>query len=91
VEEHKEVEASLCLKYGLRLGDGQRAWLFRKWLKMVIIHFLPFTTVSVIHSESMPSKLTKTPKEELKPFYTNLGIGMRAIVLFRASFSYGAI
>jgi len=45
---------------------------------MVIIHFLPFTTVSVIHSESMPSKLTKTPKEELKPFLTNLGTHMRA-------------
>jgi hypothetical protein len=45
---------------------------------MVIIHFSPFTTVSVIHSESMPSKLTKTPKEELKPFLTKLGTRMRA-------------
>jgi hypothetical protein len=39
-----------------------------KWLKRVIIHFLAFATVSVLHSEFMSSKLTKTPKEELKPF-----------------------
>jgi hypothetical protein len=45
---------------------------------MVIIHFLPFATVSVIRSESMPSKLTKTPKEELKAFLTNKGTSMRA-------------
>jgi len=25
---NEEVAASLCLKYGLRLGDGQRAPLF---------------------------------------------------------------
>jgi len=42
----------------------KRAWLFRKWLKMVIIHLSAFATVSVLHSESMPSKPTQTPKEE---------------------------
>ena len=45
---------------------------------MVIIHFLAFATVSVLHSESMPSKPTQTPKEELRPFFTNLGTRMRA-------------
>jgi len=45
---------------------------------MVIIHFLAFATVSVLHSESMPSKPTQAPKEELRPFFTNLGTRMRA-------------
>jgi len=46
---------------------------------MAISHFLPFATAPVLHSEFMPLKLTQTPKEELKPFLTNLGTAMRAI------------
>jgi hypothetical protein len=45
---------------------------------MVIIHLSAFATVPVLHSESMPSKPTQTSKEELRPFFTNLGTRMRA-------------
>jgi hypothetical protein len=34
----------------------------------------------------MPSKLTKTPKEELRPFFTNLGTRMRAMSISFGSF-----
>ena len=53
---------------------------------MVISHFLPFATVPVIHSESMPLKLTQTPKEELRPILTNLGTAMRAKFLENRNF-----
>jgi hypothetical protein len=46
------------------IRDVTRAWLFRKWLKMVIIHLSAFATFPVLHSESMPSKPTQTSKEE---------------------------
>jgi len=46
-----------------------RACVFRKWLKMVISHFLPFATVPVLHSESMPLKTGLNSKRRIKTIF----------------------
>jgi hypothetical protein len=46
--------------------------------KMVIILFLAFTTIAVLHSEFKPLAMTQTQNDELERFFTNLGTATRA-------------
>jgi hypothetical protein len=56
----------------------KRAWLFRKWSKMVFIPLSVFAPVPNFHSEFKLQGLAQTRKTELKPFLANLGTHLRA-------------
>jgi len=61
------------------LRPVERAWLFRKWSKMVFIPLSVFAPVPNFNSEFKLQGLTQTRKTELKPFLANLGTTMRVL------------
>jgi hypothetical protein len=56
-------------------------WLVPKWLKMVLSPSLHTSTDSKRSiDQTRRPKPSRNPKKEIKPFYTNFGTGMRAVL-----------